>query len=1116
MRSVTLASAPPDTAPNTPGHPSITDGSTNLTTTPALSWIPPTDPDTGDKVVCSLFFGTTTNPPLAYTGWLTNWSCGQLHGYTTYYWYLVACDSHNVCTPGPLWSFTTGDAPPKADFFAFSTNGWAPFGVNFYQHATSFDNNIVAYEWDFDGDGVIDSTDQNPSFLYQSAGNYPVTLTVTDANGGRSTITKPSYVHILDQTVLDLAPVSLSLNGTAPFRHIGVIYSVTNLGVESINIPCEWDDCFYASTNTVLDSSAWLVACFHESMAVLPGARYTRTNVMALPAGIDSSYNLFLRVDGTDLIPEINEDNNVASVPLNLPAPNLAPLKLILPSPLLSGQYNQVAWQVANLGAAVAQGPWVDEVFVSTNSQFDYSAVSLGTVDFNTNLTANASYWMTNTVQLPRLAPGTYYFFLAADSSDSVFETQEADNMLTRTAQVILGPQPDLTPTKILASPNPLLAGQTATLVWAVTNQGNAQPQFTWSDQVTLSTQAVWDVSSAYFNFLGEFSQDETVPAHTVYWKTNQVQVPRVTPGNYYLLVFTDANDDVFESNETNNVLALPVNVQLGKQPDLVPVSVSMPSPLPTGQSVQFVLTINNQGAGSAQPEWYDCLFLSSNSVFDSSGLLALDSETSIVKVGASYQVTNQIQLPRLPPGDYYLYAVADYLDQIFESNETNNMLQIPVKVALSAMPDLAPAGLSGPATMTKGQFYTVTWGVTNLGPGVAQAPWQDMVYFSSNAFIDATASPIAFNLQDTNLPPHGSYQSTNDFMCPSVPPGTYYFILLTDAGDQVYESAEDNNTLATPVVVVGLTNAPDLAPISLKAPSYAAPGQAIIVNAVVTNLTGSAASGAWMDALYLATNSVLDSTANFLGYQFVFNPVPGHGGYTETFNLSLPSSATGTYYLIFQVNGFGQLAEVDTDNNSIAIPIQVGGTPTFADLAPVALQAPATASPGRPLQVVCVVTNQGTTSATGLWVDQIVLSSNAVFDSSSYQLAMHVQTQSVAAAQSYRFTNSVTLPSWNSGSYYLILRANASASLSENTNNNTLTASILLQNIKFANASHLANGAVQLGFQGLVGSNYSLLTSTNLINWTPVMTFTCTNATTTLIDTGAGNSRRQFYRVTQ
>ncbi|MDQ6985408.1 MAG: PKD domain-containing protein [Candidatus Dojkabacteria bacterium] len=57
--------------------------------------------------------------------------------------------------------------------------------------------NVLTWEWDFDNDGVVDSTDQNPTYTYTEAGTFEVKLTITDADGS-VTVTRTSAVKVLD------------------------------------------------------------------------------------------------------------------------------------------------------------------------------------------------------------------------------------------------------------------------------------------------------------------------------------------------------------------------------------------------------------------------------------------------------------------------------------------------------------------------------------------------------------------------------------------------------------------------------------------------------------------------------------------------------------------------------------------------------------------------------------------------------------------------------------------------------------------------------------------------------------------------------------------------------
>jgi len=50
------------------------------------------------------------------------------------------------------------------------------------------------YAWDFDGDGTVDSTEQNPSHHYPYPGSHTVRLNITDAHGCSNETTKAVYV----------------------------------------------------------------------------------------------------------------------------------------------------------------------------------------------------------------------------------------------------------------------------------------------------------------------------------------------------------------------------------------------------------------------------------------------------------------------------------------------------------------------------------------------------------------------------------------------------------------------------------------------------------------------------------------------------------------------------------------------------------------------------------------------------------------------------------------------------------------------------------------------------------------------------------------------------------
>jgi hypothetical protein len=87
--------------------------------------------------------------------------------------------------------FVTVFAPVVAGFTRAPTNGVAPLQVDFTNTSTG----ATSFSWDFDEDGIADSTATSPSFVYTVAGTYDVTLTATGP-GGTDTFTFTNCVDV--------------------------------------------------------------------------------------------------------------------------------------------------------------------------------------------------------------------------------------------------------------------------------------------------------------------------------------------------------------------------------------------------------------------------------------------------------------------------------------------------------------------------------------------------------------------------------------------------------------------------------------------------------------------------------------------------------------------------------------------------------------------------------------------------------------------------------------------------------------------------------------------------------------------------------------------------------
>ncbi|MCA8948744.1 MAG: PKD domain-containing protein [Planctomycetes bacterium] len=84
-----------------------------------------------------------------------------------------------------------------ASFNATPTSG--PIGQTVAFTDTSFTSDpggVLTWAWDFENDGTVDSTAQNPMHTYNACGSYDVKLTVTDASNPSSTLTRTGLISI--------------------------------------------------------------------------------------------------------------------------------------------------------------------------------------------------------------------------------------------------------------------------------------------------------------------------------------------------------------------------------------------------------------------------------------------------------------------------------------------------------------------------------------------------------------------------------------------------------------------------------------------------------------------------------------------------------------------------------------------------------------------------------------------------------------------------------------------------------------------------------------------------------------------------------------------------------
>lgn len=94
--------------------------------------------------------------------------------------------------------FSKGIEPVLANF---STTNKEVFLTTPLEFCNFSIGNIQEYQWDFDNDGLVDSYEETPSWVYQDTGWYSVKLSVVGTDS-TNTFVKTNYVHVIDTITL--------------------------------------------------------------------------------------------------------------------------------------------------------------------------------------------------------------------------------------------------------------------------------------------------------------------------------------------------------------------------------------------------------------------------------------------------------------------------------------------------------------------------------------------------------------------------------------------------------------------------------------------------------------------------------------------------------------------------------------------------------------------------------------------------------------------------------------------------------------------------------------------------------------------------------------------------
>ena len=523
-----------------------------------------------------------------------------------------------------------------------------------------------------------------------------------------------------------------------------------------------------------------------------------------------------------------------------------------------------------------------------------------------------------NNYPLPNFERGAYYHWKVVAWNECINRTSPVHTFRA-------SPYPDLHVTSITHSAP--VANQPMTITWTVKNDGEGgTPQgATWLDHIWIVSDAdvrLYDPNDMR-GHLADIPNLQGLAAGDSYTNSVTVTLPEDFFGNYYLFVFTDQVD---------------------------------------AYSINF-----NQHTGGVAPDPYT---------------------------------------PSITGNPYpYLTGNVHHGGELPESNDNDNFFFKIINILPPPSVDLQVTHISHPINAFSNSDITVGWTVTNAGQAIASPKWVDKVYIQMGgdelnmaealrlatvphyAGFDTVREEIVYAPSDgsggggvayrpivlgTPLDIDSSYSASATVHIPIQYSGTYTIYVVTDANDSIYEGIYEFNNEAASQQTIDVVMSPlaDLTVTNVTMPSTISPRCSYSVSWTVQN-GGAAATeiSRWHDALYLsATPTYNSSTAIFLKSVAHSGVIGIDSSYTETTNITIPATLTGSYYLIVRTDHQDNIFEyTNEDNNERAstAPAQV----ELPDLVVSSVQFENSVSVGDTLHVRAYIKNIGQgTSFGSVW----------------------------------------------------------------------------------------------------------------------------------------------------
>jgi subtilase family serine protease len=610
----------------------------------------------------------------------------------------------------------------------------------------------------------------------------------------------PSVLAVAADIIVD--GLSATPADVAAGQDLSLTYTLSNIG----DLPAgSFRVGFYLSEDDVIEPAVDVRLCLVDVLGLEVDETSTFWSECGVPSFATGDHYVGAFVDPDGELAEADDTNNdfVVATEISVLPPtyaDLVPELELVTSDYDVGDTLNVRLTMTNLGDDVSAPADVD-IYVSEESAIKPASYLACTVTVATALSPNqsTSFMLPVDCEVPSFSPGDYYVLAFADPSDTVDESDEANNFtLVDGLTVMAPPSYDLTATADAGS-YALHEGDENTWLVRVHNLGSADVVGTVAIDLYYSVDTT--ITSAD-HFICSTSSMGPFPAGGVLSIPVICEVPHTPAGSMYFGAIVDSTHQLTETNENNNTAVDPLPATLTPNTyDLRVYNVNgtgMEQAVP-GETVTVTASVENLGDTAVNTFTWQVL-LSTDDVVDAMDTWVCSDILAIPLLpGQSRDLNVTCEVPTGTGLSYWFVAVqADPGNAVDEIDETNNADVDPIAVYI----DEAIVDLQVTYVWQNWAVASILFGspdadfvvdVYNAGPDPVQEIVLD-VYYSTDATIDPSVDAHACRVTQA-WALEGNETRRLTFACQiPVTLGTYYAGAILDADDNVDETIETNN----------------------------------------------------------------------------------------------------------------------------------------------------------------------------------------------------------------------------------------------------------------------------------------------------------------------------------